>query len=151
MIAKAAHTRWLSHITANISIMSAFTCLVDWLLHGDYSTTAGGRGLATIVNTFYFWRTLYYMADVLPILSTCAISLQSPSKDFTHVIRVTSQCVEMLKVYRNDITAGHFMKHFLTFFNDNYELNRPRWPHMRHAKVVRQFDDEPEDPGGSLC
>ena len=150
-IAKAVHTRWLSHIQANLSIMSAFTCLVDWLLHGNYSTSAGGMGLASIINTFYFWRTLYFMADLLPILTKVSIDLQSPSKDFTWVIQQTRACEEQLQQLQTDIEKGGggvYLNKFAAAFKDKYDVRpgahgNPAFPRMTDRKPAAHADSDP--------
>lgn len=140
VISKAVHTRWLSHLAANTSLLRGFVCLLDWLLNGDYSTNETGQGLAVLMNTYFFWRTLYMMGDLLTILSICSVSLQSPDLDFSYAIRMTRKCQSDLVEYRKDISTGEFSQQFAEFFDAHYELHEPKWPRMVTRAAARPSD-----------
>jgi len=153
VIKKAIHTRWLSHINANTSLLSGLVTIIDWLLKGDYNSDSQAMGLRTVLNSFYFWRTLFALGDILPILTKCSVSLQSPSMDFTTASRKIKECVQDLKILHDDPMKGVWMASFRAFFDKWYSFFKPAWPKRLVARVARRhFDDEPEDPAGiAIC
>lgn len=104
-------------------------------------------GISKLVNTFFFIRTVYMMAKVLPFLTLCCIGLQGKQNDFTTAIARKDACVASLKHVRENLALPDFDKKFPEFAAAT--VNPPAWPRMTARVAARHFDEEEEEPEGA--
>lgn len=131
---KAGHTRWMSMIKAIIPLISSLEVLLSFYLFEEPQHDSKASGIGKIMNTFAFLRTLYMYADVISIVNQCAISLQSPSLDFSAAILLVNDCRDRLQVLRDDPESGHWLSKFKAKFWLLFPVFKPSWPSGRIRK-----------------
>lgn len=146
MFKKATHTRWLSHQASITALMSCLPCIVSWFVKSEaLADPIKGAGIAKLINTFFFIRTVYMMAKVLPHLTLCSVGLQGKKNDFSTAIARTKQCITQLEQIHNDRSLPEFDKKYVEF---EASSEPPAFPRNTGRVAVRHFDDEPEAEEG---
>lgn len=84
---RAVYTRWLSYDQAVTSIRRTFNSLLATLERAvveNYDAVA--RGLLYAMKTCKFVATLYFLCDVLPILTTLSLVFQKENVSLTAIL-----------------------------------------------------------------
>eukprot|EP00808_Paulinella_micropora_P019004 g5304.t1 len=74
-----------------------------------------GTSLQKKLGTFEFQATLWFLSDVLPILTTFSTSLQATKADISIVVDAYEQCSNTFRGFSQSIDGMTFMKKFSRF------------------------------------